>query len=228
VEKDSLEKISIDIISCRRCPELIDYIKKVAEKKKREYKDWIYWAKPVPGFGDPNAELMIIGLAPAAHGANRTGRMFTGDASGDLLIKILHKYGFANQPFSISKDDGLVLKNCYLTASIRCAPPNNKPSSKEIEACSEYLIREIRLINPKYIVLLGRVAFDTFFKIFEKVYGYKIKKPKFKHGLIIKEENTPYIIVSYHPSQRNRRTGLLKEEEFEEVFKKLKDIMKSS
>jgi len=218
---DSLEKINEDIIKCNKCPRLISYIKKVGENKRKEFMNWNYWAKPVPGFGDKNAKVFIIGLAPAAHGANRTGRMFTGDASGDLLIKVLNKYGLANQPYSISKDDGLILKGCYLSACLRCAPPNNKPLTEEIKNCSEYLIRELKIIKPKYIVLLGRVAYHTFFKIYEQVYGKKIKKPKFKHGLIYKTKNSNYILLSYHPSQRNRRTGRLKEEDFESVFRQL-------
>jgi len=222
---DSLEKINQDIINCKRCPRLITYIKKVGERKKKEFKDWNYWAKPVPGFGDANAKLLILGLAPAAHGANRTGRMFTGDSSGDLLVKMLYKYGFANQPISVNKNDGLILFNCYLTASIRCAPPQNKPLSKEIDNCSEYLIRELKLLRPKFIIILGRIAYETFFKIFEKVYGYKPRKPKFSHGYIFKDKKSPYVIFSYHPSQRNRRTGRLREEDFELIFKKLKELM---
>ncbi|HLI46518.1 MAG TPA: uracil-DNA glycosylase [Geobacterales bacterium] len=222
---DSWDKLNSEIINCTRCPRLVSYIKEVARKKKKAFSKWEYWGKPVPGFGDRKAELFILGLAPAAHGANRTGRMFTGDASGDLLVKVLHKYGFANKPVSVSKDDGLMLKNCYLSASIRCAPPNNRPLASEIRNCSEYLIRELKLIRPKYIVLLGRIAYDTFFKIFESVYGFGIKKPKFEHGLIYKSNNSPYIILTYHPSQRNRRTGRLREEDFEDVFKKVKELM---
>ncbi len=224
---DTLEKIAHDVINCKKCPELIDYIKKVSEKKKREFKNWEYWAKPVAGFGDPKAELFVIGLAPAAHGANRTGRMFTGDSSGDLLIKVLHKFNFANQPFSKSRDDGLRMINCYLSACLRCAPPNNKPTREELEKCSEYLIRELRIIKPKCVVLLGRIAYDTFFRIYEKIFWNEIRKPPFKHGLVYKQENSPFIVISYHPSRRNRNTGVLKEEEFEEIFSKVEKILKS-
>lgn len=225
MQYDSIKKISEEIINCSKCPELISYIKEVGKKKKREFKEWEYWSKPVPGFGDEKARLVVIGLAPAAHGGNRTGRMFTGDGSGELLVKVLYKYGFANKPISVSKDDGLKLKDCFLTACLRCAPPNNKPTKKEIENCSQYLIRELKILKPKCVVLLGRIAYETFFNIAEKVYGFKPKKPKFKHGLVYKEEGLPYIIISYHPSKRNQSTGRLGEREFEEIFKEAKKII---
>lgn len=229
---ESVEKefgvIVEEIINCKRCPELITYINEVATRKKKQYKNEEYWGKPVPPFGDLNAELVILGLAPAAHGGNRTGRMFTGDSSGEFLIRTLYRFGFANQPFSINRGDGLKLINCYITASLKCAPPKNKPTKTELENCSIYLIREMLLLKKcKCIVILGRTAFDNFFNLFEKIYGFKVTKPKFSHGKMLKYDKTPYIILSYHPSRQNTQTKKLTQEMFDSVFSKAKEIIES-
>jgi len=226
--EEEFSKIIEEIINCNRCPELIKYIREVAIKKKKQYRSEKYWGRPVPPFGDLNAELVILGLAPAAHGGNRTGRMFTGDSSGDFLIKTLYKFGFSNQSFSINNNDGLKLINCYITASIKCAPPGNKPTKSELENCSVYLIREFSLLRKcKCIVILGRTAFDNFFNLFKRIYGYEVKRPKFYHGAILKYEKTPYIILSYHPSRQNTQTKKLTQEMFDEVFKKAKEIIEN-
>jgi uracil-DNA glycosylase len=158
----SLEVLRENIIRCRACPRLVEWRETVAATKRKQYIEWDYWGKPVPGFGDENARLVIVGLAPAAHGANRTGRMFTGDKSGDWLYGTLHKFGFANQPKSVDRDDGLELRNCYITASVRCAPPGNKPSREEFENCRPFLLDELRLLrNVRVMIALGKIAFDT-------------------------------------------------------------------
>ncbi len=201
-----------EIISCQKCPRLIAYCKEIARVKRRAYRDQEYWGKPVPGFGDPKAELLIVGLAPAAHGANRTGRMFTGDRSGEYLYRALYQTGFANQPESISKDDGLQLQNCYITAPVHCAPPDNKPTREEIRTCSDYLRREIELLkNVRGVVVLGRIALDTY----RSVCG--LPRMDFGHGLV-HDQLSPVVICSYHPSQQNTQTGRLTAEMLRSVF----------
>jgi len=225
--EDEFNKLVNNIINCNRCPELISYIRSVALKKKKQYKDWDYWGKPVPPYGDLNAELVVLGLAPAAHGGNRTGRMFTGDHSGNFLVKTLHKFGFANQPYSIDKNDGLKLINCYLTASIKCAPPKNKPTKDELKNCSIYLLKEFELLKKcKCVLILGITAYYNFFELFEKIYGFKVKKPKFQHGLIVKYEHSPYIVLSYHPSKQNTQTKRLTQNMFDDIFNKILQILK--
>lgn len=217
-------KLEKRIISCTKCPRLIKYISRVSEEKVRRYKDWSYWGNPLPGFGDVDARLVIIGLAPAAHGGNRTGRMFTGDSSGDWLIKALYDEGFSNQIESISRDDGLKLFSTFLTAAIRCAPPGNKPTSQELENCSEYLLEELQLLNKVRVVLvLGRIAFNTYLKY---VYPKSEKpKPRFKHGNIYSLPGKPMLVVSYHPSRQNTQTGRLTWEMWINIFKKVKQIL---
>ncbi|MGH8102888.1 MAG: uracil-DNA glycosylase, partial [bacterium] len=181
---DSLERLSADIIACSKCPRLRTYCRKVARDKKREFRAATYWGKPVPGFGDPAARVLIIGLAPAAHGANRTGRIFTGDSSGNWLYRALFKAGFASQPNSISRDDGLRLDGAYISATCRCAPPGNRPSSNEIANCRPYLEREIEwLHNLKVVVCLGRIAFDNYLRIL-KSRGIATRGCEFGHGRI--------------------------------------------
>ncbi len=216
-----LEELNERIISCKKCPRLASYIKELAKNKPKRYKNWNYWAKPIPGFGDINAKLLIIGLAPAAHGGNRTGRMFTGDGSGEWLVKALYELGFANQPVSISRDDGLLLKDVYITASLRCAPPKNKPNRDELKNCRMYLREELSLLkNVKVVITLGRIAFENFLSIMRGK-GYKIKL-EFKHGENYRIGN--YILIaSYHPSRQNTQTGKLKWEEWLKVFKMAKE-----
>ena len=200
-----LRKVNERIIRCRLCPRLTRYIGKVGKTKTRKYMDQDYWAKPVPTFGDPQAKLLIIGLAPAANGGNRTGRIFTGDSSGDWLVKALFETGFANKPTSISRDDGLILKDAYLTAAARCAPPQNKPDPSEISNCSQYLISEIKILEKttKVIVTLGKIAFDAYCNVCH------VKDLKFGHNKIYPMHDDKSLIVSYHPSRRNTNTGTL-------------------
>jgi uracil-DNA glycosylase family 4 len=200
------------IIACERCPRLRAHCAEVAQTKRRAYRDWEYWGKPVPSFGDPDARLLIVGLAPGAHGANRTGRMFTGDSSGDFLYSVLHETGFATQPTSVSRDDGLLLVDAYITASGHCAPPDNKPSTEELRNCRPYLERELSLLkNVRAVVALGRVAFDTYLAIAGE-------RRLFAHGAV--HDTTPVLISSYHPSQQNTSTGRLTREMFLDVFLK--------
>ena len=224
VKKAALEALGKRVLSCRRCPRLVDYISRVTRDKVRRYREQCYWGRPIPGFGDPEARLLIIGLAPAAHGGNRTGRMFTGDSSGDWLIKALYKTGFSNQPNSVSRDDGLKLIFGYITAAIRCAPPHNKPLAKEIRNCSEYLLEEVRLLDKVEIVLtLGRVAFDTYRKY---IYPRNCKlKPRFQHGEFHKLKGMPTLVTSYHPSRQNTQTGKLSWEMWTGVFEKIKQML---
>jgi uracil-DNA glycosylase len=200
-----LHRLNERIIRCKLCPRLTKYIGEVGKTKTKKYMDQAYWAKPVPSFGDPHAKLLVIGLAPAANGGNRTGRIFTGDSSGDWLVKALFETGFANKPTSISKNDGLILKDTYLTAAARCAPPQNKPNPSEISNCSQYLISEIKILEKttKVIVTLGKIAFDAYCSVCH------VKDLKFGHNLIYPMHNDKSLIVSYHPSRRNTNTGIL-------------------
>jgi len=210
------------IIKCSKCVRLVEYIKTVGAKKVRRFENASYWSKPVCGFGDINAELVIIGLAPAAHGGNRTGRMFTGDSSGDWLMKALHEYNFCNKPFSKDTNDGLVLNNVYITSAVKCAPPKNKPLLVEIGNCNEYLTSELKLLSKttKICLTLGKLAFDEFCKI------YKIKRLKFKHGLIYHIRNSNKILISsYHPSRQNTNTGKLTWSMWIDIFKKINYIL---
>jgi uracil-DNA glycosylase len=223
----SLKALREEIIRCQACPRLVEWRESVAATKRRQYLTWEYWGKPVPGFGDGKAELVIVGLAPAAHGANRTGRMFTGDKSGDWLYGALHKFGFANQPKSVDRDDGLVLRNCYITAAVRCAPPQNKPSKEEFENCRPFLLDELRLlINVRVIIALGKIAFDTVVDC-SRLLGWNtfVRKPKFGHGEQVKISENLYLIASYHPSQQNTFTGKLTRPMFHRVFRKAKGLL---
>lgn len=212
------------VISCRKCPRLANYISRVSRGKVRRYKDWHYWGRPLPGFGDPEAKLLVIGLAPAAHGGNRTGRMFTGDSSGDWLIRALHEAGFSNQPESFSSDDGLRLKSAYITAAVRCAPPKNKPLAQEIRNCSEYLREEIRLLNDVEVVLtLGRIAFDTYMRYMFPKGGEP--KPRFQHGGFYDFRDMPSLVISYHPSRQNTQTGRLTWDMWISVFERINQLL---
>ena len=209
------------IINCKRCLRLAEYIKNVENKKVKRYRNLDYWSKPVCGFGDLNAGLIIIGLAPAAHGGNRTGRMFTGDSSGDWLMKALYQYNFCNQPFSNYMYDGLVLNNVYVTSIVKCAPPKNKPLPVEISNCNEYLTKELKLLskNSKIFLTLGKLAFDDFCNI------HNIKNIKFKHGLMYHMDNNKILIVSYHPSKQNTNTKKLTWSMWTNIFKQIRDIL---
>jgi uracil-DNA glycosylase family 4 len=221
-ELDSLRE---RVISCRNCPRLVSYVSKVSREKVHRYRDWSYWGRPLPGFGDPEARLLVIGLAPAAHGGNRTGRMFTGDSSGDWLIRALHETGFSNQPESVSSEDGLELESAYITAAVRCAPPKNRPLSEEIRNCSEYLKEEARLLDKVEVVLtLGRIAFDTYNKYMLVESGGP--KPGFRHGGFYDFRGTPSLVTSYHPSRQNTQTGRLTWEMWMGVFNMIRNMLR--
>jgi uracil-DNA glycosylase family 4 len=216
-----LEILQKQIVSCRRCPRLIEHCTSIAEVKRRAFRDWTYWGKPVPSFGDPSARLLILGLAPAAHGANRTGRVFTGDRSGDWLYRALHQTGFASQPESRSIDDGLTLRGAYVSASVRCAPPDNKPTPEEIRTCREFVERELDLLrNLTVVVALGKLAFDNYLAIL-KDRGIIRSRAPFVFGHDREHRiapGAPLLISSYHPSQQNTSTGKLTEPMLLSVF----------
>jgi len=216
-----LEKLNKEIIACRKCPRLVAWREEVARVKRKAYIDQEYWGKPVPGFGDPQARVLVVGLAPGAHGSNRTGRNFTGDASGGFLYPALHKAGFANQALAESRSDGLILKDLYITSTGRCAPPDNKPSLEELTKCQPYLERELEILKPKVIVCLGRIAFDRVMKILSA----RNSAWKFGHGACYKLPTGNWILCSYHPSQQNTLTGKLTVEMFDDIWKKAKSLL---
>ena len=208
-KKTPLNILNEEIVACRKCPRLVEYREKVAREKRRAFRDWTYWGKPVPGFGDSRAELLILGLAPAAHGANRTGRMFTGDRSGDFLYTALHKAGFANQPTSVRRDDGLHLRNAYIAATICCAPPANKPLPSEIVNCRNYLVRELEILQPRAVLALGKIAWDAYLEILKKD-GLIASRAAFHFAHGAEAElpgGGPHLFGVYHPSQQNTQTG---------------------
>jgi len=220
-----LTALQEQITNCRLCPRLVEWRELVAREKVRRFADQEYWGKPVPSFGDPRARLLVVGLAPAAHGGNRTGRIFTGDRSGDWLFRALHKAGFGNQPISIGRDDGLRLKDCYVTAAVRCAPPLNKPIPQEITNCRPYLIRELNLLHRvRVIVALGRLAFDA--AIASVGLSEEIKpRPKFGHAAESSLKQGITMIASFHPSQQNTFTGKLTEPMFDRVFTRAREVI---
>ena len=218
-----LQVLQREIVECRQCTRLVAHCTQIAQVKRRAFRDWDYWGKPVPSFGDPNARLAIIGLAPGAHGANRTGRVFTGDSSGDYLYRALHAAGFANQPGSRSLDDGLVLTGAYIAASVRCAPPGNKPSPDEVARCRPYLERELQLLrNLKVVVALGKIAFDNYLNILKDRGIIRARAPfVFGHNVDhAMGDRQPILIGSYHPSQQNTSTGKLTDRMLLDVFEK--------
>jgi len=218
--RDSLPRIEVDVIACERCARLRTYCRAVARERRAAFRDQDYWGLPVPGFGDPGAWLLIVGLAPAAHGGNRTGRVFTGDKSGDWLYGELHRQGIASRPDSVSRDDGMTLKGAYITAALRCAPPGNRPLPVEAERCREYLIREMRALRGVRVRLaLGRIAFDAIGKA-RRALGLPDPQPKalFGHGLHSKLPEGGWLLSSYHPSQQNTSTGVLTPSMWHEVF----------
>jgi len=208
------------IIHCTACPRLVTYREAIAKEKRQQYREWTYWGKPVPGFGDPDARLYVLGLAPAAHGGNRTGRVFTGDRSGDWLYEALHRYGFANQATSQHRDDGLALSDCYIGAAVRCAPPGNRPAPKEFEACRPFLKEELRLLGKvRVVVALGKIAFDHYLKACRET-GLTVPSPlpTFGHGIVHPLPWGTTLVGSYHPSQQNTFTGKLSRPMFHRVF----------
>jgi len=221
--QSQLDKLNKEIIACRKCPRLVAWREEVARIKRKAYLGWEYWGRPVPGFGDPDARVLVVGLAPGAHGSNRTGRQFTGDASGSFLFPALHRAGFASQPEAVGRDDGLTLHDMYITASGRCAPPDNKPTLEELNNCQPFLEREIHLLQPKVIVCLGRIAFERILKI----YSVRNSSFKFGHGASYKLDDGPWVVCSYHPSQQNTSTGKLTVAMFDEIWKKTKSLLES-
>jgi len=223
----TLTMLNQEITTCTTCMRLVFYRKAIAEEKRRQYRDWTYWGRPIAGFGDEKARLYILGLAPAAHGGNRTGRIFTGDRSGDWLYEALHHYGFANQPTSQHRDDGLALSDCYIGAAVRCAPPGNKPSLKEFEACRPYVRQELRLLKKvRVVVVLGKIAFDHYLKACREE-GHQLPSPlpTFSHGVLYHMPWNITLIGSYHPSQQNTFTGKLTRRMFHSVFRMAQKAM---
>ncbi len=204
----------------------MDHRERVAREKKRAFEDWTYWGRPVPGFGDTKAELVIVGLAPAAHGGNRTGRVFTGDPSATFLMRGLHEAGFANQPTSRSADDGLRLRNAYMNAAVRCVPPDNKPLPEEIRNCAPYLWEELDLLRPQAILTLGSIAYDAVIAYLADHYGIERREASFRHGAVYHfGGGAPSLFVSYHPSPRNTQTGLLTRESFQRLLERLAEFL---
>lgn len=226
VIQDRWRSLDRELLTCRKCPRLVDWREEVARVKRRAYLDWDYWGKPVPGFGDQNARVLVVGLAPGAHGANRTGRMFTGDGSGDFLYPALFQAGFSNQPQALQRGDGLQLKDMFISAVCRCVPPGNKPKADEISNCLPYLEAEIDLISDlKVIVALGRIAFDQTLRIYRRRTGEQLRF-KFEHGGQYQlGEGLPWLVASYHPSRQNTQTGRLTKAMFTEVWEKTNKIL---
>ena len=221
---DSLELVHDEIVDCRMCPRLVTWREEAGRRKPRRFAGWDYWARPVPGFGDPNACVLIVGLAPAADGGNRTGRIFTGDPSGDFLYASLNRSGFANQPTSISRDDGLRLQDAYVAAINRCAPPNNKPTPSERARCIPYLVRELELLTKtRAIVPLGKYAWDGILLVLRSM-GFDVRpRPKFGHG--VEAAIGPYTLVgSYHPSPHNTYTGKLTPTMLDDIFVRAREL----
>ena len=216
-----------EIVACRKCTRLENYREEVARVKRRAFRDWEYWGKAVPGFGDPRAQLFILGLAPAAHGANRTGRVFTGDRSGDFLYAALHKAGFANQPTSLHREDGLKLKNAYIAASVRCAPPANKPLPEEIVNCRSYFERELEILKPRVVLALGKIAWDAYLELL-KQQGKIASRAKFVFGHGAEERpmnGGPVLVGVYHPSQQNTQTGKVTAAMYAKVLRRIQQML---
>jgi len=225
--KTGLQVLQEEIVLCRKCPRLVEYREKVAKEKRRAYREWTYWGKPVSGFGDPHAELFILCLAPAAHGGNRTGRAFTGDRSGDFLYAALYEAGFANQPISVHRDDGLQLKNAFIAATVRCAPPANKPLPSEILNCRGYLERELALLQPKVVLALGKIAWDAYLDIL-KIDGVIASRAKFlfRHGAEAQlPGGGPKLVGVYHPSQQNTQTGRVTAHMYTQVLRRVRMLL---
>jgi uracil-DNA glycosylase len=219
--KDSLERVTAEVVDCFACPRLVAWREQVAHEKRASFKDETYWGRPVPSFGDPDAQLLVVGLAPAAHGGNRTGRVFTGDRSGDWVFRALHRAGYANQPTSVRADDGLVLKDAFIVAAVRCAPPANKPTTDERDRCLPYLERELKLLtNVKVIVVFGKFAYD----VMAPLLGVR-PRPAFGHGVEVPTSSGPIILCSFHPSQQNTFTGKLTEPMFDAIFTRARSIV---
>jgi uracil-DNA glycosylase len=216
-----LDVLNHELVACTRCPRLVEYREKIAREKRRAYRDCEYWGKPVPGFGDPNARVLIMGLAPGAHGSNRTGRPFTGDASGKFMYPVLHEVGFANQPTATDRNDGLELTDLYITAAVRCAPPDNKPLPQELAECTYFLDRELAgLKRVKVVVALGKIGFDAYLNYLKRRNVIANKQGYlFQHGASYHMPDGKVLLASYHPSNQNTQTGKLTRKMFVEIFK---------
>jgi uracil-DNA glycosylase family 4 len=223
---DAFSLLSARVIRCRRCPRLREYCRAVAKARRRAFADWDYWGLPVPGFGDPRAWMWIVGLAPAAHGANRTGRVFTGDRSGDFLFAALHRAGLANQPISRDRNDGLQLTGVYISAAVRCAPPGNKPLPIEIANCREYLDREWALLSEVRVLLaLGRIGWDATISLARRNgCDFPDGKRAFAHGAALRLSHDRWLIGSYHVSQQNTFTGKLTPEMFDKILHRCREL----
>lgn len=236
----SLETLNDQVLACRQCPRLVAWREKMAREKRKAYQNQEYWGKPVPGFGDAQARVFVVGLAPGAHGSNRTGRQFTGDASGSFFYPALHRAGFANRPESVARDDGLVLTDLYTAPVCRCAPPDNKPNADEMSNCQPFLEAELRLLRPQVIVVLGRIAFDSLARI---VFANPnpgppttVRRPAsmvFAHGAVYPlppsdfSAPTSFLLCSYHPSQQNTLTGRLTIEMFDSIWRTARELVES-
>jgi len=219
----TLSKLNKSIIKCRRCDRLVNFREKIANEKRRQYFDQDYWGKPITGYGDPNAKLLMVGLAPAAHGGNRTGRVFTGDKSADFLFKCLFESGFSNQPLSVNKNDGLQLNNLYLTTALKCVPPEDKPTSNELKTCFNFFSKEISsLKNITIILALGKIGHDACLNYYKEHYNIKNKDYIFSHGSKNKLPDNKLLMGSYHPSPRNVNTGRINQSKMVKLLKKVK------
>jgi uracil-DNA glycosylase family 4 len=218
------------VVACRKCPRLVEYREEVARTKRRAFREWTYWGRPVPGFGDPHARLLIVGLAPAAHGGNRTGRAFTGDRSGDFLYAHLYEAGFTNQPTSMDSNDGLELRDAYISAAARCAPPDNRPLPEELRNCAGYLEEELAILRPRAVLALGAIAFHAYLRLLLKQKRIpSTAMYAFSHGAEFKlPGDLPHLFASYHPSQQNTQTGRLTSEMFDAVLRRIRKVVTAS
>ncbi|MGH9790121.1 MAG: uracil-DNA glycosylase [Candidatus Acidiferrales bacterium] len=226
---EELTSLTQRIVTCRQCPRLVEHRESIARTRRRAFRDWQYWGRPVPSFGDPGAELLVAGLAPAAHGGNRTGRIFTGDRSGDFLYALLHRAGFANQPTSTHRKDGLRLTGAYVTAAVRCAPPDNKPLPQEILNCRPFLEAELKILRPRAVLALGKIAFDAYLRLLQQRGEIPRRTAyQFAHGACAQLPGAlPRLFASYHPSQRNTQTGRLTPAMFMSVLRKIRRFLDS-
>jgi len=222
-----LDQLNEDVVACTRCSRLVAHCRSIALEKRRAYREWEYWGKPVPGFGDPNARVLILGLAPGAHGSNRTGRPFTGDSSGNFMYPVLHATGFASQPNGTHVGDGLRLTDAYITATVRCAPPQNKPTPEEIVNCSSFLDRELALLtNVRVVVALGRIGFDAYLNYLRRRGELTSKKDyQFAHAAKYAIPGGKILLASYHPSNQNTQTGKLTEKMFRKIFEEARKLV---
>jgi uracil-DNA glycosylase family 4 len=223
----SLDRFNCELVTCNRCPRLVAHREQIGREKRRAYREWEYWARPVPGFGDPYGRVLVLGLAPGAHGSNRTGRMFTGDSSGYFLYRVLHATGFASQAQSTHRDDGLRLSDCYITAAVHCAPPGNKPLPDEIARCAEFLDRELEILpNIRVVVALGRVGFDAYLNHLKR-HGLLQRKSAytFAHGARFAMPDGRILLASYHPSNQNTQTGKLTRAMLTKIFRKAQNLL---